>query len=32
MSLPVMEFKDQGYKNRKIFELKSTYPIEVIEF
>ena len=28
MALPVMEFQDQGYKIRKIFE----YPKEIIEF
>ena len=27
-----MEFQDQGYKIRKIFALKSTYPKEIIEF
>jgi hypothetical protein len=32
MALPVMEFQDQGYKVRKIFALKSTYPKEIIEF
>ena len=32
MALPVMEFHDQGYKIRKIFALKSTYPKEIIEF
>ena len=28
MALPVMEFQDQGYKIRKIFAWKSTYPKE----
>ena len=32
MALPVMEFQDQGYKIRKIFAKKSTYPKEIIEF
>ena len=32
MALPVMEFQDQGYKVRKIFALKATYPKEIIEF
>ena len=32
MALPVMEFQVQGYKIRKIFALKSTYPKEIIEF
>jgi hypothetical protein len=32
MALPVMEFQDQGYKIRKVFALKSTYPKEIIEF
>ena len=29
---PVMEFQDQGYKIRKIFSKKSTYPKEIVEF
>jgi hypothetical protein len=32
MALPVMEFQNQGYKIRKIFAQKSTYPKEIIEF
>jgi hypothetical protein len=28
MALPVMEFQDQGYKIRKLFAYKSTYPKE----
>ena len=32
MALPVREFQDQGYKIRKIFAKKSTYPKEIIEF
>ena len=32
MALPFMEFQDQGYKTRKIFEKKLTYPKEIIEF
>ena len=32
MALPVMEFQDQGYKTRKVFAYKSTYPKENIEF
>ena len=32
MALPVMEFHDQGYKIRKIFAQKATYPNEIIEF
>ena len=31
MALPVMEFQVQGYKIRKIFAKKSTYPKEIIE-
>ena len=32
MALPVMEFQDQGYKIRKMFALKLTYPKEIFEF
>ena len=33
MALLVIEFQDQGYKIRKIFEKKkSTYPKEIIKF
>ena len=31
MALPVMEFQCKGYKIRKIFAKKSTYPKEIIE-
>ena len=31
-TLLVMEFQDQGYKIRKVFAEKSTYPKEIIEF
>ena len=32
MALRVMEFQEQGYKIRKSFAKKSTYPKEMIEF
>ena len=32
IELPVMEFQDQGYKIRKIFAKKSTFPKETTEF
>ena len=32
MALTVMKFQDQGYKIRKIFAKKITYPKEIIEF
>jgi hypothetical protein len=32
MALSVMEFQVQGYKIRKIFAYKSTYPKVIIEF
>jgi hypothetical protein len=32
MALLVKECQDQGYKIRKIFSWKSTYPKEIIEF
>ena len=31
MALTVMEFQDQGYKIRKVFAKKSTYPMEIIK-
>ena len=31
MALPVMEFQGHGYKIRKIFAKKSTYPKEITE-
>ena len=32
MAIPVVEFSREGYKIRKIFEEKSTYPEEIVEF
>ena len=32
MAIPVVEFSREGYKIRKIFAKKSTYPKEIVKF
>jgi hypothetical protein len=32
MATPAVEFSREGYNNKKVFGLKSTYPKEIIRF
>ena len=32
MAIPVVEFSKEGYKIRKVFGYRSTFPKEIIEF